>query len=167
MNDLLGKAKQYFGNKDGTKKLLKKETCVLLLLFGILFMVIQLPVGGETTSGIPKKSESVRQLYNVDEYDFWEERTEYQNAIETRMEQILSKMNGVGNVAVMVTLRRDDGFEMEREGETNVEGVFIVAEGGDNPEVNLQITEACQALFGISAHKIVIVKGNALERRTE
>lgn len=41
-----------------------------------------------------------------------------------------------------------------------VEGVLVVAEGGDDSLVNLAITDAIQALFGIEVHKIKIVKMN-------
>ena len=40
-----------------------------------------------------------------------------------------------------------------------VEGVVVIAEGGDNAVVVKNITEAIQALFGIDTHKIRIVKG--------
>lgn len=39
-----------------------------------------------------------------------------------------------------------------------VEGVIVIAEGGDNPVVIQNITEAVQALFGVEAHKIKIMK---------
>ena len=39
-----------------------------------------------------------------------------------------------------------------------IEGVFVIAEGGGDENVQLQITEAVQALFGIEAHKIKIAK---------
>ena len=39
-----------------------------------------------------------------------------------------------------------------------VEGVLVVAEGGGDSYVNLAITDAIQALFGIEAHKIRVVK---------
>ena len=41
-----------------------------------------------------------------------------------------------------------------------VEGVLVVAEGGDNSSVILAITDAIQALFGVDVHKIKIVKMN-------
>lgn len=41
-----------------------------------------------------------------------------------------------------------------------VEGVLVVAEGGDDSYVNLAITDAIQALFGVDVHKIKIVKMN-------
>ncbi len=41
-----------------------------------------------------------------------------------------------------------------------VEGVLVVAEGGDNSYVNIAIVEAIQALFDVDIHKIKIVKMN-------
>jgi stage III sporulation protein AG len=42
-----------------------------------------------------------------------------------------------------------------------VQGVLVSAEGGQNTRVVKNITEAIQALFGIEAHKIKIVKMNS------
>ena len=39
-----------------------------------------------------------------------------------------------------------------------VEGVIVIAEGGGNAVVARNITEAVQALFGVEAHKIKIMK---------
>ena len=39
-----------------------------------------------------------------------------------------------------------------------VRGVIVIAEGGDNAVVARNITEAVQALFGVAAHKIKIMK---------
>lgn len=39
-----------------------------------------------------------------------------------------------------------------------VEGVFVIAEGGDDALVKQNITEVVQALFGIDTHKIRIMK---------
>ena len=37
-------------------------------------------------------------------------------------------------------------------------GVLVIADGGDNAVVVQNITEAIQALFGVEAHKIKIMK---------
>ena len=39
-----------------------------------------------------------------------------------------------------------------------IEGVLVIAEGGENAVVIQNITEAIQALFGVEAHKIKIMK---------
>ena len=64
--------------------------------------------------------------------------------------EILEGMNGVGAVNVMITLKEDD----------TVEGVAVVAEGGDNAVIVCNITEVVQALFDVDSHKIKVIKGN-------
>ena len=39
-----------------------------------------------------------------------------------------------------------------------IEGVLVLAQGGDNAVVAANITEAVMALFGIEAHKIKVMK---------
>lgn len=41
-----------------------------------------------------------------------------------------------------------------------VEGVVVIADGGDNAVVVQKITEAVQALFGVDTHKIRVMKRN-------
>lgn len=45
-----------------------------------------------------------------------------------------------------------------KEYEPEVEGVMAVIEGGDNPVVVSQVTDAIQALFHVEAHKIKVLK---------
>ena len=45
-----------------------------------------------------------------------------------------------------------------RENSAKVEGVSVVAQGGDQPQVQKNISDVIQALFGIEAHKIKVVK---------
>lgn len=77
-------------------------------------------------------------------------RDEENTELEKRLEAILEGMEGVGNVNVMITLQEDDA----------VEGVAIVAEGGDDAVTVRNITEVVQALFHVDSHKIKVIKGN-------
>lgn len=57
--------------------------------------------------------------------------------------------------------QHEDGSQtpyVSREMLPEIEGVAVIAEGGDHPVVVQNITEAIQALFGIEAHKIKIMK---------
>lgn len=45
----------------------------------------------------------------------------------------------------------------------NIEGILIVAEGGADTKVAKNISEAVEALFGLEAHKIKVVKMNLQE----
>ena len=39
-----------------------------------------------------------------------------------------------------------------------VEGIVIVAEGGENPQVAQLLSEASQALLNVPAHKVAVLK---------
>lgn len=57
--------------------------------------------------------------------------------------------------------QRSDGTQVpyvSKEMTPEIGGVLIVADGGDNAVVIRDITEAIQALFGVEAHKIKIMK---------
>jgi len=60
------------------------------------------------------------------------------------------------------TIYRDGNTSKEpyvkKEISPEVEGVVVIAAGGDDPVVKQDITEAVQALFGIDTHKIRIMK---------
>lgn len=113
-----------------------KDKILILLLIGIIMLVISIPTS--------KKSSSVN-LYNGFDYTADEE----ESCLETKLKRCLSKVEGVGEVDVIVTYESD--------GKT-AEGVIIVAKGGDNGTVVTQITDAVEALLGLPAHKIKVLK---------
>lgn len=159
-------------------KMNKKNQLLIILLVGILLVVIAIPNDGirEETSGETKGGESESQGQS------------YTQQMERRLENVLKKVEGVGNVDVMITYKstsekvveKDTGqsdtateettvyndtqdgakspyVRMERMPE--VEGVVVIAEGGNNAVVVKNITEAVQALFDVDTHKIKIMKG--------
>ena len=113
-------------------------------------------------------------------------------AMEDKLEQILSQIEGAGRIDVMLTVEsgmkrifaQDEKMEQEseclqKERETVVissgsgtqeavlvqqfyprfQGALIVSEGGGDPAVRLNITEAVAALTGLGADKISVCKG--------
>ncbi|MCD8149758.1 MAG: stage III sporulation protein AG [Clostridiales bacterium] len=48
-----------------------------------------------------------------------------------------------------------------------IEGVLVVAEGGGNSTVASNISEAVEALFGLEAHKIKVVKMGKIQEESE
>ena len=109
--------------------------------------------------------------------------------LETRLEEALSKIDGAGEVTVVLTIQNgprqvlaqnvDQGSGEEETTETVIlsrgsstqetvtvqelypsyQGALLVCEGGDDPEVRLKLTEATSALTGLGADKISISKG--------
>lgn len=108
----------------------KKNQWLILLLVGILLVVIAIP----TKSGSEEKGV-------VDSKDWSTSET------EQRLENILSQMQGIGEVHVMITYRQ----------ENEVEGVVVVAEGGEQGVIVQKITEVVRALFDVDSHKIKVI----------
>ncbi|MCD8365964.1 MAG: stage III sporulation protein AG [Clostridiales bacterium] len=172
------------------RKKLKKDQWLILFLAGILLLVIAIPTncGGSTDE---EETAEASDLSADRVYD------EYEEELEAQLEDVLSKMEGVGAVKVMITFRDSGEAVVEKDvsytqeetvsGEDNssnsktesseetiydgdeepfvsreilpsVSGVLVVAEGGENLTVVADISEAVEALFGLEAHKIKVVK---------
>lgn len=108
----------------------KKNQWLILLLVGILLVVIAIP----TKSGSEEKSVVDSKNWSTSE-------------TEQRLENILSQMQGIGEVHVMITYRQ----------ENEVEGVVVVAEGGEQGVIVQKITEVVRALFDVDSHKIKVI----------
>ena len=113
----------------------KKKQWVLILLIGVLLIVIAMP----TKSG---SVQDANMSYGSSK----------RNAIEmeSRLESLLSNMQGVGQVQVMMTYNEDD----------RAEGIVILAEGAKNAVTIRKITEVVQALFDVDLHKIKVIESN-------
>lgn len=98
-------------------KLLKKENMLVFALLGILLLVIAIPLD----SGKKKIDEETKG----DEYDlentqnnkesFADESMEYCLALEARIEELLSVMEGVGKVQAMVTVSASREMIVEKD----------------------------------------------------
>jgi stage III sporulation protein AG len=124
--------------------------------------------------------------------------------MENKLEGILRKVSGIGQVEVMITLKASEEQvalkdtpstqeslnEVDGEGgsrinssvtreestvlikdesgnsvpyiikkvEPEIEGIVVIAEGGDNVDVILEIMEAAEVLFDVPAHKVKVMK---------
>ena len=108
----------------------KKNQWLILLLVGILLVVIAIP----TKSGTEEKSVGASKEWSTSE-------------TEQRLENILSQMQGIGEVHAMITYKQDN----------QVEGVVVVAEGGEQGVTVQKITEVVRALFDVDSHKIKVI----------
>jgi len=154
----------------------------VILLVGVLLLIVVLPVKEDkkTCSNSQKKAKAK----SVSESTYDDE--EYEKLLEKKLEGILERMDGVGEVSVMITLS-DDGTRIvdkdTKETSESIEkttviyddedasvpyvtstdkptvsGVLVVAQGGGNPQVNNDISNAVSALFDVPMHKIKIAK---------
>lgn len=191
---------------------LTKDNFLIMALLGVLLLVIAWPTkkeedvsksglwdSGNDTLDIQHTTGRTVEETDADRYAV----SDYAAYLEDSLEQLLSTVDGVGQVRVMVTLE-DSGEKIiekdlntSRQGTTEVDsaggsrnttdiseqestvfisegssdepfirqvkypkvsGVVVSAEGGGNAQTVQKITKAIQALFGIEAHKIIIVK---------
>lgn len=208
MADKRGSRIQILENLPGKLKglLMQKDRLVILLLGGILLLVIAIPVSDQENADSSGGIVSGDSGTGKGNGDFGAD--DYAAYLEEKLANTLSKVNGAGQVEVMVTLKSSSEKVVEKDaasesesiqesdsqggsrstlnstssestvyaGESDsgssgepyvtkeltpqVEGVVIIAEGGDNAVTVQNITEAVQALFEIDTHKIKVMKGN-------
>lgn len=87
----------------------------------------------------------------------------YEEYMEKKISHALKHVEGIGENEVILTLqtkgKKEHGFlRIEQEQVPEVEGVVVIMEGGQDPLLRKHTMEAIQALFGIEAHKIKIMK---------
>lgn len=182
------------------EKKLKRSDWLILVLAGILILIIALPTDTKEKKQAEKSKENISKENNTMEAS--------KDEIERKLEDILEKIDGAGDVKVMITYQDSGTQVVEKDKNTSensleesdstggvrstkeqqlqestvyeeadagntpfvskellpkVEGILIVASGGDNQKVKQNISEAVFALFQVEAHRIKIVKMSGLE----
>ena len=182
------------------EKKLKRSDWLILVLAGILILIIALPADTKGKKQAEEAKENISKENNTMEAS--------KDEIEQKLEDILEKIDGAGEVKVMITYQDSGTQVVEKDKNTSansveesdstggvrstkeqqlqestvyeeadagntpfvskellpkVEGILIVASGGDNQKVKQNISEAVLALFQVEAHRIKIVKMSGLE----
>lgn len=182
------------------EKKLKRSDWMILVLAGILILIIALPTDTKGKKQAEEAKENISKENNTMETS--------KDEIEQKLEDILEKIDGAGEVKVMITYQDSGTQVVEKDKNTSansleesdstggvrstkeqqlqestvyedadagntpfvskellpkVEGILIVASGGDNQKVKQNISEAVLALFQVEAHRIKIVKMSGLE----
>lgn len=144
------------------KKILQSRNnrlMVLILIIGIAFIVLPGRLAG---SGTEKNENAVTQNFGEEE----------------RLSEILSEIDGAGNVSVMIsyvsTMEKDLAYDGERErivtsgGDVvvkrevypEVKGVIVIADGAGDPSVRQTIKEAVTAVTGAAANHVCVYSSN-------
>lgn len=154
------------------QELMKKEKLVVILLFGLLLMIVALPVKEKKDREMPEEEKESENTF---------QEADWQEKMEERLTQVLEQVEGIGDTEVFLTcsgtekkvVEKDETesvYEKDARGNQSpyvvqeqypqVTGVLIAAKGGDNPMVVQNIREAVQALFQVEPHKIKVMKMN-------
>lgn len=105
--------------------------------------------------------------------------TQYKETLEKELEDIISKIDGVGKVTVMLTVESTYSYEYvsdtkENESETviignkealiskisnpKISGVLVVCSGGDSAKIKERITESVSTVLNIPYSKVYVAK---------
>lgn len=104
--------------KNIPKNILKKDRLVILLLLGVLLVVIAIPVPKE------KKNEEDAGSINLESTTASSvSGNSYTKYMEAHLEEALSKVSGVGEVKVMITLKASSEKVIEKDQESSSETV--------------------------------------------
>lgn len=125
------KLKNIFNNKD--KKI---ENLIFLLIILIITLL--------TMNSILKEEKQEEKDANFDGAEL-AEADDVSSSLEKRIESILSKMSGVGDVSVLLTYAED-----------KLEGTVVVSEGAEDTKVKTDIVNAIEAVTGLGKHKIQV-----------
>lgn len=178
---------------------------IMMFAAGVLLILLTFPGLLGNNKDNKKKNLDTELLYqqigtNTTSYD----SNTYISELEGRLEEILRKVSGIGEVEVMITLktskkqiplkdvpytqesleevdgeggsRVDNSIQKEestilvinedgksqpyilQEHEPEVEGVLVIAEGGDNVLIIRDIMDSAEVLFNIPVHKVKVMK---------
>lgn len=73
-------------------------------------------------------------------------------SLSSETENILSEIDGVGEVSVMLSVSSDDN----KNNTESIQSVLVVADGGNDPVVREKIVRAIRVALGVDAHKIEV-----------
>jgi len=80
--------------------------------------------------------------------------------VEARLEETLSAIEGVGRVQAMLTYTggraADPGWLASEAPQGEVVGVIVVAEGGGDVRVQLEVIRAVQTVLGVEANRVEV-----------
>lgn len=167
-------------------KKIKKEQLLILALLGILLLVIAIPVPekeeqgqemiGEQTSENKEPAmenalkEILQTISGVGKVEVFITYQDYGKVIvekdESTSEELVQETDSSGGTRTTTTVQNERQTVYGRGEEPyiiqellpTVEGVLVVAQGAGNTSVKKQIQETIEALFGLDAHKISIMK---------
>ena len=138
------------------KELLKSEKALkLILIFGAAIIIL-ITLSGLTTG---------HETLNSSELFNYERQRDYEEALEKRLGEILSKIEGIGNINIMVTLDSSEENQFQKSGNSpvrvsapEIRGVIVVCDGGDNILIREKVISAVSGAFGISTTHISVIK---------
>ena len=114
MQELSSKIRNFFRQKRWRK--LKKTDWAVIALTGVLLMILAIPTGDKKQGGEPVLTKENTEE-TVTEKTKTVQKDDYISDLENKLEKVLSQMEGVGKVAVMITVSDNGTCVVEKDRE--------------------------------------------------
>lgn len=147
---------------------MSKEKVIFLFCSGLLLFILSLPSESDsvvTGSAQGLEVDQTKEGTGVAAANTKASGSEmtYEADLEARIREILLSVEGVGEVEVMLVLKSSEERSVhtsfnEKSVYPELSGIVISADGGGNSVVKAEISGAMEALFGLPAHKIKVLK---------
>lgn len=153
----------------------------IMIVCGLLLLILSGVDFSKHVESEKTEKEVTSEMRETDELNA------YRNLMETEVETLLSKVEGVGKAEVMLTFQasgekvtlKDRVVETDKnteesvlvedenhntypyvvqEREPEIAGILVVCSGGDDPGLQRQIIDGISALFSVESHKIKVMK---------
>ena len=162
---------------------IKKDKWLIILLVGLLLVVIAMPVS-DIKSDQTQDEQQMQKAENASEDTYADALAKVEGVRNVKQKITLAsssakvvekdremtsevqegesgeKNTSSSETAVYANGNGEETPYVKQELSPRIEGVLVIADGGDNAIVIENITEAVQALFGVDTHKIKVMKHN-------
>lgn len=135
--------KELFEEYRSGRKVMKKDTLVIMVLIGILIFVILLPTNQKDSLLETQKEKEISD-------------DSESSSMEQRLEAFLETVDGIGTVKVLIYRSNDDESVYGMQKSKKITGVIISAEGAENTEVKMMIEQLVRALFHLEYSEIEV-----------
>jgi len=157
---------------DDIKKILGEKKIKLVLVAGVLLGMVLIMISNKSSQAPADDTNQTARAENVTNNE----------SLQERLKILLSKVKGVGEVEVFVTYSSTEEKLALKDKDTNgseqtvmknssgntepyiyksiypqIEGVIIVAQGGDNDGVKAAISDAIAAVLELPIHRVKIL----------
>lgn len=135
MQELSSKIRNFFRQKRWRK--LKKTDWAVIALTGVLLMILAIPTGDKKQGGEPVLTKENTEE-TVTEKTKTVQKDDYISDLENKLEKVLSQMEGVGKVAVMITVSDNGTCVVEKDTTKNTSTTEEKDSSGGNRTVTEQ-----------------------------
>ena len=139
------------------KELLKSDRTMKIVLAAGAALILLIALGSIFSGSGKTAAGALSAAAEIDEQE---------RGLEKRLSEILTEINGVGEVHVMVTLGTSEQKQYGRNADMllsvtapEVRGGIVVCEGGDRADVREKVVNAVTGVFGINSLRVSVAAG--------